>query len=203
MIAKVRIGLWVLVALAVIGMVAVWSSDRAGGPTAWFRPAADEGVSADFELTDHTGMIQTDEDFRGRWMLVFFGFTNCPDVCPTGLATIAQVMVDLGPQGAAVQPIFITVDPERDVPSVLADYVPQFGPGTLGLSGSPEQIERTTRSFRVFREKIAWASASDGYTISHTSSLLLFGPEGEFVRTYEFDEDALQIASDLRTRIDI
>lgn len=192
----VRTGLWVLVALAGIGTAALWFAGRAGAPS------GDDGITADFELTDHNGMIQTDEDFRGRWMLVFFGFTNCPDVCPTGLATIAQVMDDLGPEGAAVQALFITVDPERDGPSVLADYVPQFGPTILGLSGSPEQIERTARGFKIYSERIEEALAPDGYTMGHTSSFLLFGPQGEFVRVYGYDEEVAEIISDLRLRID-
>ena len=201
MVSKIRIALWGLVAVAGIGAAALWSSDRALSPMAWFLPDAD-GVSADFELTDHNGMVQTDEDFRGRWMLVFFGFTSCPDICPTGLATIQQVMDDLGPEGTAVQPLFITVDPDRDGPSVLAAYVPQFGPTILGLGGSPEQIEKTARRFKVYRERIAEPLAPGGYTIGHTSSLLIFGPGGEFVRTFGYDEDAAQIASDLRMRID-
>lgn len=198
----VRTGLWVLVALAGIGTAALWLSDRAGVPMAGRSPIAGEGVSADFELTDHNGMIQTDEDFRGRWMLVFFGFTNCPDVCPTGLATIAQAMDDLGSQAPAVQALFITVDPERDGPSVLADYVPQFGPTILGLSGSPEQIERTASGFKISYEKIEEALAPGGYTMEHTSSFLLFGPQGEFVRVYGYDAEIAEIVTDLRARID-
>ena len=134
-------------------------------------------------------------------MLVFFGFANCPDVCPMGLATIAQVMDELGTQGSAVQPLFITVDPERDTPSALANYVPQFGQGILGLSGPPDQIERTAETFKIYYQKIEEASATDGYTMGHTSSFLLFDPEGEFVRIYEYDEEPGLIVADLRERI--
>lgn len=198
---KVRIAFWSLVVVAAVVAAALWMIERNPEPvTARIDPQA-ERFAADFELTDHNGMIQSDEDFRGRWMLVFFGFTNCPDVCPMGLATIAQVMDDLDATGAAVQPLFITVDPERDTPSVLADYVPRFGPGILGLSGSPEQIERTADTFNIYYQKVEQASAPDGYTMGHTSSFLLFDPEGEFVRIYEYNQNPAVIASDLRERI--
>lgn len=138
------------------------------------RPDPDAArFAADFTLTDHTGMVRTEEDFRGRWMLFLFGFANCADICPMGLATIAQVMDDLEARGDAVQPPFITVDPERDTPDALADYVPQFGPGILGLSGSPEQIERTAETLRIYYRKLEQASAPDGYTMGHTSSFLV------------------------------
>ncbi|MBW4964128.1 SCO family protein [Sulfitobacter sp. CW3] len=198
---KVRIALWSAVVIAAAATAALWMTERNQGPVAARVDPEAERFAADFELTDHNGMIQADEDFRGRWMLVFFGFTNCPDVCPLGLATIAQVMDDLDAEGAAVQPLFITVDPERDTPSALADYVPQFGPGILGLSGSTEQIERTAETFNIYYQKIEEASSPDGYTMGHTSSFLLFDPEGEFVRIYEYDQAPAVIVSDLRERI--
>ncbi|MFG6638118.1 MULTISPECIES: SCO family protein [Sulfitobacter] len=198
---KVRIVLWSAVVVAAAVSATLWMTERGQGPTTARVDPEAESFAADFELTDHTGMVQTDEDFRGRWMLVFFGFANCPDVCPMGLATIAQVMDDLGTEGAAVQPLFITVDPERDTPGALADYVPQFGPGILGLSGSPDQIERTAETFKIYYQKTEEASSPDGYTIGHTSSFLLFDPEGEFVRIYEYDQEPGLIVADLRERI--
>lgn len=193
--------LWGAVVVAGVGALglALYPQDR--------NLLADAGVtktaalSADFELTDHRGMIQTDEDFDGKWMLVFFGFTSCPDVCPMGLSTMAQVMDDLGLNADRVQPLFITVDPERDTPAVLADYVPQFGEDILGLVGSPEQIARTAGTFKIYYERVEEASAPDGYTMGHTSSMLLFDPEGEFSRIYEFDARLEDIVGDLKSRI--
>ena len=198
---KVRIILWSIVAVAIAIVGGFWISERGQLPVAATRLPAAETVLADFELTDHNGMMRTDEEFRGRWMLVFFGFTNCPDVCPMGLATIAQVMDDLGAEGEAVQPLFITVDPERDTPSVLANYIPQFGPSILGLSGPQEQTQQTAKAFKVYYQRNEDESAPDGYTMGHTSSFLLFDPQGEFVRIYEYDLDSSQIASDLQQRI--
>jgi len=198
---KVRIALWSAAVVAAAVSATLWMTERNQGPVAARVDPGAKNFAADFELTDNTGMVQSDEDFRGRWMLVFFGFTNCPDVCPLGLASIAQVMDDLGAKGAAVQPLFITVDPERDTPGVLADYVPQFGSGILGLSGSTEQIERTAKTFKIYYQKIEETSSPDGYTMGHTSSFLLFDPQGEFVRIYEYDQDPAVIVSDLLERI--
>lgn len=198
---KVRIVLWSAVVVAAAVSATLWLITRDQGPVVASIDPEVERFAADFELTDHNGMVKTDEEFRGRWLLVFFGFTNCPDVCPTGLATIAQVMDDLGAEGTAVQPLFITVDPERDTPGVLANYIPQFGPGILGLSGSTEQIERTAKAFKIYYQKIEETSSSDSYTLGHTSSFLLFDPLGEFVRIYEFNQDPAAIVSDLRERI--
>lgn len=197
-----RMILWsaVVMAMLVIGIVFVASEGHR--PAAAVETSTTSGFRADFELTDHTGLSKTAEAFRGRWMLVFFGFTNCPDVCPLGLSTIAQVMDGLSDESAAVQPLFITIDPERDTWAVLAEYVPQFGPGILGLSGSPEQIKQTAENFKIFFQKSDEDSAPDNYTMSHTSSFLLFDPQGNFVRTYKSDQEPAQIISDLMERID-
>ena len=198
---KIRVSLWIAVALAATGFAALSMMER-GQEVATMRvdPQAAR-FAADFELTDHNGMMQADEDFRGRWMLVFFGFTNCPDVCPMGLATIAQVMDDLGSKSEAVQPLFITIDPERDTPGVLATYVPQFGSGILGLSGTPDQIERTAKTFKIYYQKVEEAASPDGYTMGHTSAFLLFDPQGDFVRLYEYNQEPAVILSDLQKRI--
>lgn len=174
--------LWSATAMAIIVSASLWFAQRNQGSVADRRVPEQENVTADFELTDPTGTTRTDENFRGRWMLVFFGFTNCLDVCPLGLSTIAQVMDDLGVEGAAVQPVFITVDPERDTAAAMADYLTQFGPGILGLIGSPRQIERIARALNIYHQEIDEPSASDGYTVAHTSLFFLFDPQGAFVR---------------------
>ncbi len=136
-------------------------------------------------------------------MLVFFGFTNCPDICPVGLSTIAQTLDDLGTASTQIQSLFITVDPQRDTPSVLADYIPQFHPDILGLSGTAKQIDRTAKSFKIFYGKVKEATAPDGYTMEHSSSMFLFDPKGEFVRLYDFNATSDEILADLKSRMDI
>lgn len=159
-------------------------------------------INASFELTDHLGETRRDEDFTGDWKLVFFGFTNCPDVCPLGLATIADVMDRLGQDAEQVQPLFISVDPERDTPEALAEYVAAFHPKIVGLTGSTAEITEAAGNFAAYFEKIEDTSAPDGYTMGHTSAIYLIDPAGEFVTVYGYDEAAEQIAADLEERME-
>lgn len=161
-----------------------------------------QAFRADFELTDHLGMVRTEEGFAGRWLLVFFGFANCPDVCPTTLAEVAAVMDGLGEDAARVQPLFISIDPERDTPEALADFVPLFGAGIVGLTGTPDQISATARSFYIYYEKIEEAAAPGGYSMSHSSQLFLFGPDGGYVTAYAYGTPAEKILADLNERIE-
>lgn len=165
------------------------------------RTASEPAFSAAFELTDHQGFVRTQADFAGRWMLVFFGFANCPDVCPTTLSEVAAVMEGLGEQASRVQPLFISIDPERDTPSALADYVPRFEVGIVGLPGTPEQIERTADTFNIYYEKIEEAASPEGYTMGHSSQLLLFGPGAGYVTSWQYGTPADEILADLRERI--
>lgn len=192
-------GLWAAVAVAALGAGGLALSNARSSDT---TASASALVVAEFELTGHDGVVRTAEDFRGQWSLVFFGFTNCPDICPTTLVEIAQVMDDLGAQADAVQPLFISVDSERDRPEALAEYVPHFHPSILGLSGTPEQIEAAAASFKIFYERVPEETAPDGYTMGHTSQVFLFDPEGAFVRLFGYGTPAPEITADLRARID-
>ena len=194
-----RITLWASVGIAALALVwlLLWADYRADRARTETEPA----FRADFELTDHRGMVRTQEDFAGQWMLVFFGFANCPDICPTTLSEVAAVMDGLGENAEQVQPLFISIDPERDTPENLADYVPVFNAGILGLTGTSDQIERTAENFPIFYEKIEEASAPDGYTMSHTSHLFLFGLEAGLVTTWSYGTPAEEILADLRKRI--
>lgn len=175
--------LWTLAGIATLAFVwlLLWSDYRAD------QSRNDEtAFRAVFELTDHQGMIRTKRDFSGRWMLVFFGFTNCPDICPTTLSEVTTVMEGLGNDASKVQPIFISVDPERDTPLELANYVPLFNAGIIGLTGTPEQIAATSKTFPIFFERIEEATAPDGYTMAHTSHLFLFDPEAGFANSWPY-----------------
>lgn len=165
------------------------------------RTESEPPFFADFELTDHRGMVQTEEDFKGRWMLIFFGFTNCPDVCPTTLSEVAAVMEGLGDEAAMVQPIFITIDPERDTPTALAEYVPVFDARIIGLTGTPEQIAATSETFPIFFERIEEATAPRGYTMGHTSHLFLFDKQAGFADSWPYGTPAEEILADLKERI--
>jgi protein SCO1/2 len=139
---------------------------------------------SDFALTDHTGKQRTLADFKGKAVLVFFGFMNCPDVCPTTMAEMAGVMKALGPDADRVQVLFITVDPERDTPELLAKYVPAFDPRFLGLTGDKAAIEKVAKEFRVFYQKSP-GKEPGSYTMDHTAGSYVFDPQGRvrlFVR---------------------
>ena len=172
-----------------------------GTPTKTDADMSDPAFRAAFELRDHQGMIRTERAFFGQWMLVFFGFENCPDACPTTLAEVAAVMEDLGADAEKVQPIFISIDPERDTPNALAEYVPLFNAGIVGLTGTPEQIAETSETFPIFFERIEDASAPDGYTMGHTSHLFLFDPQAGFAASWPYGTSAEEILADVKARI--
>jgi protein SCO1/2 len=131
----------------------------------------------DFALTDHTGARRTLVDYRGKVVADFFGFTQCPDICPTTLADMAQVKKKLGSDGDRLQVIFITVDPERDTREVLAQYVPGFDPSFVGLYGNSEETARTAKEFKVFYQKSPGKTPTS-YTIDHSAGTFVFDKEG-------------------------
>jgi protein SCO1 len=138
----------------------------------------------DFQLTDHTGQRRTLADFRGKVVTVFFGFTRCPDVCPTTLAEMRDVIAKLGEDGKRVQVIFVTVDPDRDTEALLAKYVTAFDPSFIGLRGDAAQTAAVAKEFKVFFEKRA-GTTPENYTIDHTAGTYVIDPQGRlrlFVR---------------------
>ena len=136
-------------------------------------------VGGPFTLTDQTGRQRSDTEFRGKLMIVYFGYTYCPDVCPTDLMAITQALDALGPAAESVQPVFITVDPERDT-KVLADYVSAFHHSIVGLTGSPEEIRAVANSYKAFYAKVP-DERGGGYSIDHAGVIYLMGRSGEYL----------------------
>lgn len=134
-----------------------------------------------FSLTDQAGHAVTEHDYAGRWMLVYFGYSFCPDVCPTELGTMAAAIDALGPAGERVTPVFISVDPQRDTPAVLADYVARFHPRLQGLTGTPEQVAEVARRYRVYYARVKRPDMTE-YLMDHSSFIYLVGPDAR-VRT--------------------
>ncbi len=151
----------------------------------------------DFSLTDSTGKPRTLADFRGKVVVVFFGYTRCPDVCPTTLVELKGVMQKLGPEAGKVQVLFITLDPERDTKEVLAQYVPAFDPRFLGLYGDPATTMRTAKEFKVFYDKRA-GSSPESYTIDHTAASYVFDAKGR-VRLFVRHDQTGALAEDIGT----
>ena len=131
----------------------------------------------ELKLTDHGGKARTLGDFKGKAVVVFFGFTRCPDVCPTTLAEMKAVKEKLGKDGERLQVLFVTVDPERDTPELLAKYVPAFDPSFLGLYGDADATARTAKEFKVFYQKVA-GSSPDNYSVDHTAASYVYDPQG-------------------------
>lgn len=157
-------------------------------------------IGGPFSLTDHTGAAVTEASYRGRLMLIFFGFTHCPDVCPTELQVIAEVLDGLGADADRVAPLFITVDPERDTPEALARYVDLFDPRIIGLTGTPEQIGAVTRAYRVYYAKVHPPEASD-YTMDHSSFVYLMDQEGGFAGLFRHGAPAADIVAAIRAQL--
>ncbi len=149
-----------------------------------------------FSLTDHHGKTRSLADFKGKAVLVFFGFTQCPDVCPTTMAEMGLVMKELGPLADKLQVIFITVDPERDTQALLAQYVPAFDPRFLGLYGDLKATEAIAKEFKIFYKKVPTKGGS--YTIDHTAGSYVFDTEGRVRLFVRHGQGAAPIVSDLK-----
>lgn len=188
----IRFILWglVCVVLAVIA-IQLW-----GG-----RQQTQQTFQPDFVLQDGSGQTHTMADFRGKFSLVFFGFTNCPDVCPTTMSEVAQVMDDLGAEADRVQPLFISIDPERDRQQGLAEYVAAFHPAILGLSGDDAATKDAASSFKIYFGREEDSSATGGYTMSHSPGLYLIGPDGDWLRQFAYETPAAEILADIEERI--
>jgi protein SCO1/2 len=138
-------------------------------------------IGGPFELVGKDGSTVTDEVFRGKYMLVFFGYTHCPDICPAELQVMAAALDGLGKDADKIVPIFITVDPERDTPRVVAGYVMNFGSRFVGLSGTPEEIAKAAKAYRVTYGKHQEEGAGDNYRVDHSALAYLMGPDGKYI----------------------
>ncbi|MEQ8801024.1 MAG: SCO family protein [Haliea sp.] len=151
------------------------------------------GLSATFSLTDHHGNGVTAEDFSGLNVLIYFGFTHCRVVCPRSLAKLSSVVRGLDDAGLKIKPLYVTVDPERDTPEVMKDYLKQNHPQFTGLTGSVEAIERVKQDFRVFALRKEDPEDPDGYAVPHTAIAYLIGPDGIYLDHFpdSMDEDRI------------
>ena len=151
----------------------------------------------DFQLTDQDGRPRTLKDFRGKAVVVFFGYTHCPDVCPTTLSEIAEAKRLLGPDGAKVQGVFVTVDPQRDTPEMLKAYMANFGPDFVALRGTPEQLAAVAKEYKIYYKKVE-GKTPDSYTMDHSAGSYVYDPQGR-VRLYtRYGTGPEALASDLK-----
>ncbi|OAF05049.1 electron transporter SenC [Bradyrhizobium centrolobii] len=189
--------LCVVLALSCAGAAQARSAAETMDILMWNR----EPVGGPFELIDHTGKPRSDRDFRGQLMLVYFGFTYCPDVCPTDLMAIGQALEQIGPDADAVQPIFITVDPERDTAQHLAEYVPLFHPRLIGLTGDPDAIRKAADAYKVYFAKVAIGKEAGDYTVDHTSFIYLMDRDGKYLGFFPPGTSAERMVEIIRPRL--
>ena len=181
------LGLYGALAAAPVG-----AGEAPPDPPASSVTAPDAPINPRYLLLDARGRMVSNEDFPGRFQLITFGYTSCPDVCPTTLSTMTQALHALGPLASRLQLVFISVDPERDTPAVLARYTAYFDPGILGLTGSPELVRASADHFKVrFRKYREPGANPQTYAVDHTSGMYLLGPDGEFIRKFA---DSLPVA---------
>ncbi|CCE99724.1 SCO family protein [Sinorhizobium fredii] len=155
-------------------------------------------IGGPFSLIAPDGSTVTDASFRGKWMLVFFGYTYCPDLCPTTLSEIALALERLGPDAAKVQPVFITVDPERDTPDVVGQYIGAIDRRIVGLSGSQRQITAVSEEYGAYSERHPSGASAGDYVVDHSTYIYVMNPQGRFVRGLKAGTPADAIADTLR-----
>ncbi|MGV3654202.1 MAG: SCO family protein [Noviherbaspirillum sp.] len=191
---------------AVLALPACSDKDSAEGGQMLLSPVKSSFKNTDvtglaygreFVLTDHNGKQRSLADFKGKAVVVFFGYTQCPDVCPSTMAEMSAVMKQLGPDAERLQVLFITVDPERDTQELLSHYVPAFDPRFLGLTGSKAEIDKAVKEFKVFYQKVPGKEAGS-YTMDHTAGSFVFDPQGRIRLFVRHGQGADPIAHDIK-----
>ncbi|MBI2311702.1 MAG: SCO family protein [Betaproteobacteria bacterium] len=186
-------GRWIrVVALAALTLIGACAREPFSGTDIG---GADYG--RDFQLADHNGKARSLADFRGKAVVLFFGYTRCPDVCPTTMAEAALAVKSLGQDGERVQVLFVTLDPERDTPQLLARYVPAFHPGFLGLYGDRAATENVARDFKVFYQRQPGKTA-DAYALDHSAGTFVFDPSGKLRLYFGYGKGGDRLAHDLK-----
>lgn len=155
-------------------------------------------IGGPFTLINQKGETVTEKSLLGHYSLVFFGFTSCPDVCPTELQVMAAALNAMGTTGEKITPVFVSVDPERDTPAVLASYVTNFHPRLQGLTGTPGQVAAMAKAYHVYYKKVPDAKDPQNYQMEHSAIIFVMGPQGEFVTHFTYSTDAKELADSLK-----
>ena len=163
-----------------------------------FTPSGTATIGGPFTLVSSSGESVSDRSYRGKWVLIYFGYSYCPDACPTALNNISVALEKLGSDARNLQPLFVTVDPQRDTRAAMADYLKSFDSRIIGLTGTQDQIDRTVKEFRVYASREKSDDGGDSYLVSHTSYIYLMDPQGEFVNVIQGGATGEEIAAWLR-----
>ena len=193
--------IFVILALAIAGATTVWfieSHEQAQAPQQTGLLATPSPLGGSFSLTDQNGKAVTEKSWPGKYLLIYFGYTYCPDACPTELLVMGQALDQLKEdQSAKIQPLFITVDPARDTPAKLAEYVPAFYPTLAGLTGSEAEIATAAKAYKVYYAKSDAAQSSNDYVMDHSSYVYLVNPQGQTIGIFSADTSAEDMAKAL------
>ena len=202
-----------VIAAGLGGFLIDYTATLSGGPAVKTKiigttgTVAGASISGPFTLTNHRGEAVTEKDFLGKHTLIFFGFTHCPDICPTTMNEIAFALDQLGDRAKDLNAVFVTIDPERDDPEALGDYMELFDKRITGLTGTPEQIAGVAKAFRIFYAKNISADEQAKpredrfYLMDHSTITYLMSPAGEFIRHYSYGTPAKELADDIRARL--
>ena len=205
----ILVGLAPALAALIVAGVVLWLQPRpvavvtqGGAPLApgLVRLPPGSELGGPFQLIDHNGQSVTDATYAGKFMLIFFGFTHCPDVCPTELSAMATALDDLGPLAERVQPLLVTIDPARDKPAALKDYVVAFHPRIVGLTGSDEQVAAAAKAYRVYYAK-GPVDAEGNYAMDHSAFVYLMGPDGKLRSVFRAGASPGVIAAEIKTQL--
>jgi cytochrome oxidase Cu insertion factor (SCO1/SenC/PrrC family) len=187
-------------AVAVLGLALVlggtalyvWNATRDGG-------AGVALVGGSFQMTDQNGKTVTEKDLLGKHALMFFGYTYCPDVCPTELQVITAALQQMGSKADGIRPVFVSIDPARDTPKALKDYLSNFDPRFVGLTGTDAQIAQMAKAYRVYYAKLDNKQDPQSYLMDHSSIVYLMGPDGRFLKHFPYTTDASALAKDIES----
>ncbi len=189
--------------LFLLGFLAAWMLMACSSPPPFkAKPIPDSPIAPAFTLTDQYGTQRSLSDFKGKVVSLFFGFTHCPDICPTHLARQAEVMRQLGPQAEQVAVLFVTLDPERDTSAALKTYMDAFDPRFIALTGSTEQTNKVAKQYKIFWQKTPLPNSALVYTIDHTTNSFVIDQQGRLRLTVPHEMPAADVAHDLKLMID-
>lgn len=190
------------VGILAVGLIAFVLLFNFGNGGKIVRTSGTALVGGPFSLVDQNSKPFTEKDLKGKYSLIYFGYTYCPDVCPTELQVMTGALEQLGDLAKQIQPVFISIDPARDTPAVMKEYVSNFYPGMIGLTGTPAQIAAVAKEYRVYYAKAAEKGASkDDYTMDHSSIIYLMDPDGKFIKHFSYGTDATKLANGIKVAL--
>ncbi|EIG62834.1 SCO family protein [Bradyrhizobium sp. WSM1253] len=200
---KIRIGRPLILALAfaAVGALATAGALLVAPPPPKSITTGTASIGGPFTLVSTDGKSVSDQTYRGKWLLIFFGYTFCPDACPTALTNITAALEKLGPDASKLQPLFVTVDPQRDTPQVMAEYLKSFDARITGLSGTQAQIDSVLKEYRIYVERPKSEAEDGNYLVSHSAYVYLMNPQGRFVDVAQGSESGEEIAAWVRKKM--